>query len=114
MLQDTVDGSKGDDEKEELKEVQCTPNHRYCSRYGVSTVVCVCESDPVNKVNLEMVRQYCYFATTDVSKMTNSWKRNMLFWWCMTNLVADYRVITVITAVITLLPGIRRGISKTL
>ena len=28
------------------------------------------------------------------------------------SLVADYRVITVITAVITLLPGIRRGSSK--
>ena len=53
--------------------------------YGVSTVICICESDPVDKINPEMVREYCYFATTNVSKMSNSWKRNMLYWWHMTN-----------------------------
>ena len=33
-----------------------------------------------------MVREYCYFATAEVSKMSNSWKRNMLYWWYMTNI----------------------------
>ena len=32
-----------------------------------------------------MVQEYCYFATTEVSKMSNSWKQNMLYWWYMTN-----------------------------
>jgi hypothetical protein len=37
-------------------------------------VLCICETDPVNKIDLELVQQYCYFATTEVSKMTNSKK----------------------------------------
>jgi len=70
---------------EPLNDVNCVPNHRFCSVYGVSTVVCICKTDPVHKMNIAMVRQYCYFATTEVSKMSNSWKRNMLYWWYMTN-----------------------------
>ena len=57
----------------------------YCSVYGVSTVICLCKTDHVHKINLEMVRKYCYFATTEVSKMSNSWKRNMLYWWYIAN-----------------------------
>ena len=74
-----------DSEWEASIEVKCSPNNRFCSVYGVSTVICICESDPVDKINLEMVCEYCYFATTDVSKMSTSWKRNMLYWWYMTN-----------------------------
>ena len=70
---------------EPLVEVNCSSNHRCCSVYGVSTVLCLCDTDPVQNINLEMVREYCYFATTEVSKMSNSWKRNMLYWWYMTN-----------------------------
>ena len=80
------EASVGNDEQwEHLEEVECTPGNRRCSLYGVSTVVCICESDPVNKIDLEVVREFCWFATTDVSKMSNSWKRNMLFWHYMTN-----------------------------
>ena len=75
-----------DDQYERLVEVECTAQNRCCSLYGVSQVVCVCESDPVDKIDLEMVRRYCHFATTDVSKMKNGWKRNMLYWWYMTNI----------------------------
>jgi len=53
---------------EPLVEVKCSSSHRYCSVYGVSTVLCLCDTDPVENINLEMVRQYCYFATTEVSK----------------------------------------------
>lgn len=49
-------------------------------------VICLCETDPVNKIDLEVVREYCYFATTSVSKMDNGKKRNMLYWWYMTNM----------------------------
>jgi hypothetical protein len=78
------DGDK-ESEWEPSMEVTCLPSNRFCSVYGVSTVICICDSDPVDKINLEMVREYCYFATTDVAKMSNSWKRNMLYWWYMTN-----------------------------
>ena len=80
------DGEGDKDEYEELEEVECTPENRYCSMYGVSHVLCLCETNPVSKLNLETVRQYCYFATTDVEKMKPTWKRNMLFWWYMTNI----------------------------
>jgi hypothetical protein len=77
--------SDGGDEFEPLDDVECTSDNRFCSVHGVSVVLCICETDPVNKINLELVQQYCYFATTEVSKMTNSKKRNMLYWWYMTN-----------------------------
>lgn len=75
-----------DDEYEELVEVECTPENRYCSLYGVSTVVCICESDPVDKIDLEVVRENCYFATKTVDNMDPGNKRNMLYWWYMTNI----------------------------
>jgi len=68
-----------------LVKVTCTPENRHCANYGVSTVLCVCKSDPVDQIDLEVVKQYCFFATTEVSKMSNSNKRNMLYWWYMTN-----------------------------
>jgi len=71
--------------KERLTEVDCCAGNRYCSVYGVNTIVCVCESDPVDKLDLKVVRQYCWFATMDAEKMPNRWKRNMLYWWYMSN-----------------------------
>jgi len=41
--------------------------------------------DSVDKTDLEVVGQYCFFATTEVTNMTNSNKQNMLYWWYMTN-----------------------------
>ncbi|KAL7535734.1 hypothetical protein ACHAWF_015063 [Thalassiosira exigua] len=70
---------------ERLVEVECSPEHRYCSMYGVGTVICVCESDPVEKLDLESIHQYCWFATMEAAKMDNGLKRNMLYWWYMTN-----------------------------
>ena len=78
-------GVGGDGEKERLFEVKCTPERRYCSVYGVNVVVCVCESDPVDGMDLETIRHFCWFATKDLSKMNNENKRNMLYWWYMTN-----------------------------
>ena len=53
--------------------------------YGLGTVVCICESDPIEKLDLEVIRQYCWFATKDMNKMDNSKKCNMLYWCYMTN-----------------------------
>ncbi len=71
--------------KERSVEVNCSAGNRYCSLYGVNTIVCVCESDPVHKLDLNVVHQYCWFATMTVDKMPNRLKRNMLYWWYMTN-----------------------------
>ena len=76
-----TDGS----EFEELVEVDCTPENRYCSLYGVNMATCICNFDPVEDVNLQELRQYCWFATKEVDKMANTHKRNMLYWWYMTN-----------------------------
>jgi len=57
-INELTGGSAGDEEYEELVEVDCTAEHRYCSMYGVSTVVCVCKTDPVEKIDLNTVREY--------------------------------------------------------
>ena len=71
-----VDGER----YERLVEVNCTHDHRYCSMYGLSTVQCICITDPVDEIELEVVRQYCWFATKPVCNMTNNNIRNMLYW----------------------------------
>jgi len=78
---------KGDNNSkwEPLIDVICAPINRHCAKYGVSTVLCVCKRDLVDRIDLEVVRQYCLFATMEVSKMTNSNKRTMLYWCYMTN-----------------------------
>ena len=72
-------------EYEQLVEVDCTPENRYYSLYGVNMATCICNCDPVDGVNLHELRQYCWFATKEVDKMANTHKRNMLYWWYMTN-----------------------------
>ena len=65
---------------------ECTHRHRYCAAHGLSPVNCICNTDPPSDINLEVVRQHCWFATKEVSQMDNGNKRNMLYWWYMTNL----------------------------
>jgi len=48
-------------EWEPLIDVICTPAIRHCTKYGVSAVMCVCKSDPVERIDLEVVRQYRLF-----------------------------------------------------
>ena len=81
-LEKVVKGKK----YERLVKVECTPENRYCSVYGLSTVQCICITDPVENVDLETVCQYCWFATKEVCKMDKGNKRNVLYWWYMTNL----------------------------
>ena len=51
-----------------------------------NTIVCVCESDPADKLDMKAVHQYCWFTMMDADKMPNRWKRNILYWWYMTNM----------------------------
>lgn len=54
------------DKYKELVEVECTPGNRYCTMEGVSHVLCICETNPVSRIDLEVVREHCWFATTTV------------------------------------------------
>ena len=75
-----------DGEFDTLVDYDCTPQQRYCAKYGLSPIMCVCQTDPPENINLEVVHEYCWFATKDVADMDNGNKRNMLYWWYMTNI----------------------------
>ncbi len=77
---------ENEEEYKTLVEVNCTPQQRYCAKYGLSPVMWVCDTDLPKKNNLEVVPEYCWFATKDNSEMDNGNKRNMLCWWYMTNI----------------------------
>ena len=81
-----INSTEEDEEYEKLVDVDCTSQQRYCAKYGLSPVICVCKTDPPDKINLEVVREYCWFATKEVRDMDNRNKRNMLYWWFMTNI----------------------------
>jgi hypothetical protein len=44
---------------EELVDVECTIENQHCARYGLSPVLCVCTTNPPNRINLDVVREYC-------------------------------------------------------
>mmetsp|Transcript_9129 Transcript_9129/g.20696 ORF Transcript_9129/g.20696 Transcript_9129/m.20696 type:complete len:171 (+) Transcript_9129:135-647(+) len=52
-----VDTTADGNEYEENVRVECTPENRCCSLYGVSMVVCICEFDPVEAIDLDELRQ---------------------------------------------------------
>lgn len=64
---------------------KCTDEHRFCAVYGLRFLGCVCDVIPVADCNLATLKEDCYFATDDLAKMSNSHKRNMIFWWYATN-----------------------------
>ena len=65
--------------------VDCCPSSRYCSLHGTIFIVCICDTIPVEKLDLESIKEDCYFATDDLDTMSNSHKRNMIYWWYATN-----------------------------
>jgi len=67
------------------EEVNCCTLSRFCSMHGVSFVCCVCETIPMDKLDLVSIRENCYFATDQLDKMSNPHKRNMIYWWYATN-----------------------------
>jgi hypothetical protein len=64
----------------------CTPDNRLCAKYGIRFLTCVCDAIPVDSLDLETVKQDCYFATDELESMPNNHKRNMIFWWYATNI----------------------------
>ena len=71
---------------DELVGIECTPQQQHCAKYGLSPVLCIGKTDPPDKINLEVVQEFCWFATKEVTDMDNSNKQNVLYWWYMTNL----------------------------
>ena len=73
------------EEHEELVDIEHTVENRYCTQNGVSPVLCVCTTDPPSCINLDVVREYCWFATKGVCEMDNSHTCNMFYWWYIMN-----------------------------
>ncbi len=58
---------------------------RYCTIHGVYFPVCICETIKVKDLDLPSIKEDYYFATDELDKMSNSHKRNMIYWWYATN-----------------------------
>ena len=76
--QETNDNDPIIDPRKEPKPV-CNNETRTCALYGLRFIICVCDAIPAASLNLETVKQDCYFATDDLDKMTNSHKCNMIY-----------------------------------
>ncbi len=63
----------------------CTSDHRLCALNGLRFIACVCDAFPVDNLNLETIKADCYFATDDLADISNTHKRNMVYWWYATN-----------------------------
>ena len=61
-------------------------NGKLCSRHGIGMIVCVCKSKLINKINLQTLKDECWFATEEVAVMSPSHKRCMIYWWFATNI----------------------------
>ncbi len=64
----------------------CTPDNMLCAKYGIRFLICVCDVVPVDRLDLETLKQDCYFVTNEIERMPNNHKRNMIFWWYATNI----------------------------
>ena len=76
---------EGEGEYEKIVDVKCSAESFFCAVHGLQTVTGVCVLDPSERINLEVVRMHCYFATTTINKMEARWKQNIIYWWYMTN-----------------------------
>ena len=66
-------------------DAECNNKNRLCSVYGISMISCICKTNPVGSLDLDTIREDCYFADKKVEDMTNSQKRCMIYWWYATN-----------------------------
>lgn len=67
-----------------VEDVEC--NGSCCSLYGIRMLVCVRKTNPIGKINLQTLKDECWFADKEVDGMSNSEKRCMLYWWFATNI----------------------------
>ncbi len=72
--------------QKDVSNVKCEYGKRLCSVHGVGMIGCICDLHPVSRLNLQVLKEDCYFAKEEVKDMTNSQKRCMIYWWYATNI----------------------------
>ncbi|KAL7545105.1 hypothetical protein ACHAWF_008472 [Thalassiosira exigua] len=63
---------------------QCKCKGEQCSQHGVEFVLCITECVPVNSVSLPLVARECVFADKELSAMSQSEKRFLLYYYYAT------------------------------
>mmetsp|Transcript_23914 Transcript_23914/g.39424 ORF Transcript_23914/g.39424 Transcript_23914/m.39424 type:complete len:372 (-) Transcript_23914:79-1194(-) len=85
----TDESTAGDQQcnlQKDVSNAKCVYGKRLCSIHGVEMIGCICELHPVKRLNLQTLKEDCYFAKDEVKDMTNSQKRCMIYWWYATNI----------------------------
>ena len=72
--------------QKDVSNAKCEYGKRLCSVHGVEMIGCICELHPVSRLNLQTLKEDCYFAKDELNDMTNSQKRCMIYWWYATNI----------------------------
>jgi hypothetical protein len=67
-------------------QLNCAPGHRLCSMNGVHFVICITQAFPVKRLSLIQLANEYPFMTMPVSKMDNSRKCSLIYWWYMVNI----------------------------
>jgi len=89
---DATDQSTTDEERnggnlqKDVSNAKCEYGKRLCSVHGVEMIGCICDLHKVTDLNLQTLKEDCYFAKEEVKDMTNSHKRCMIYWWYATNI----------------------------
>lgn len=65
-------------------ERPCTCDGNMCSNYGVEFACCITTCIPVSSISLALVANNCVFATKEVSNMSQSEKRFLLYYYYAT------------------------------
>ena len=89
---DATDQSTTDEERnggnlqKDVSNAKCEYGKRLCSVHGVEMIGCICDLHKVTDLNLQTLKEDCYFAKDEVKDMTESQKRCMIYWWYATNI----------------------------
>jgi hypothetical protein len=80
-IPDPLEGFEEGMEPPQVPETRCMRRNRMCSRYGTHFFSkCVCEECPPDRKVLEELADVYFAANKPVAEMSNSEKRNMLYW----------------------------------
>ena len=69
---------KGNEKTLDIAEyLEC--NESCCSLYVIRMILCVCRTNSIAKMNLQTLKDECWFANKEIEKMMNIKKRCMLY-----------------------------------
>lgn len=89
---DSIEWDSVDEEYEPppCPEHPCTYGNHLCSVYGLTFRCCICEKSekiPVADQDLKSIKRSCPFAAGDTAdSLSPKLKRNMMYWWYVTNI----------------------------